>query len=48
MLTPKVSTFILVILSLDCHILLALNKRIMSQSSITLGDLGILAINALI
>jgi hypothetical protein len=41
-------TFILEISSLDCHILLQLNKNIMSMSLITLGDLGILEIDALI
>jgi hypothetical protein len=40
--------FILMILSLDCHILLSLNKSIMSWSLITLGDLGILGTCALI
>jgi hypothetical protein len=42
------SIFILVILSLDCYILLPLNKSIMSWSPITLGDLEILEISALI
>jgi hypothetical protein len=42
------SIFILVILSLNYHILLPLNKSIMSRLSIILGDLGILEIGALI
>jgi hypothetical protein len=42
------NTFILAILSLDYHILLPLNKSIMSMPSITLGDLEILGIGALI
>jgi hypothetical protein len=42
------NTFILAILSLDCHILLPLNKSIMSLLLIALGDLGILEISALI
>jgi hypothetical protein len=42
------NTFILVIPSLDYHILLPLNKSIMSQSPITLGGLDILEIGALI
>jgi hypothetical protein len=40
--------FILVIPSLDCHILPPLNKSIMSLSPITLGDLEILEIGVLI
>jgi hypothetical protein len=40
--------FILVILSLYCHILLPLNKSIMSMSPIILGGLEILEIDALI
>jgi hypothetical protein len=42
------NTFILVILSLDCHILLSLNKSIMSMLPIILGGLEILEISALI
>jgi hypothetical protein len=42
------NTFILVIPSLDCHILPPLNKSIMSMSPITLGDLEILGVDALI
>jgi hypothetical protein len=42
------STFILEILSLDCHILLSLNKSIMSMLPIILGGLEILEISALI
>jgi hypothetical protein len=42
------NTFILEILSLDYHILLLLNKSIMSLSPITLGGLEILEIGALI
>jgi hypothetical protein len=42
------SIFILVILSLDCHILLPLNESIMSLSPITLGGLETLGIGALI
>jgi hypothetical protein len=38
------NTFILVILSLDYHILLPLNKSIMSLPPITLGGLEILEI----
>jgi hypothetical protein len=41
------STFILEIRSLDCHILQQLNKSIMSMSLITLGGLDILEISAL-
>jgi hypothetical protein len=40
--------FILVILSLGCHTLLPLNKSLMSLSPITIGDLEILEIGALI
>jgi hypothetical protein len=42
------NTFTLVILSLDYHILLSLNKRIMSLPPIILGGLEILEIGALI
>jgi hypothetical protein len=42
------NTFILKILSLDYHILLQLNKSIMSMSLIILGDLETLGIGALI
>jgi hypothetical protein len=42
------NTFILEILDLHCHILLLLNKTIISMSPITLGGLGILEINILI
>jgi hypothetical protein len=42
------STFILVTLSLDYHILLPSNKSIMRLPPITLGDLEILEIGALI
>jgi hypothetical protein len=42
------STFILVTLSLDYHILLPSNKNIVSLSLITLGDLEILGIGGLI
>jgi hypothetical protein len=42
------NTFILAIPSLDYHILLPLNKSIMSLPPITLGDLEILGIGALI
>jgi hypothetical protein len=42
------NTFILMIPSLDYHILLSLNKNIMSMSSITLGGLEILEIGVLI
>jgi hypothetical protein len=42
------STFILVTLSLDYHILLPSNKNIMSQTLIILGGLGILEIGVLI
>jgi hypothetical protein len=42
------NTFILVIPSLDCHILLLLNKSIMSSSSITLRGSEILEIGVLI
>jgi hypothetical protein len=42
------NTFILMILSLDCHILLPLNKSIMSLSLIILGGLEILEIGVLI
>jgi hypothetical protein len=42
------NTFILEILSLDCHILLLLNRNIISMSPITLGSLGILGVGALI
>jgi hypothetical protein len=41
------NTFILEILSLDCHILLQLNKNIMSMPLITLGGLGTLGIDVL-
>jgi hypothetical protein len=41
------STFILATLSLDCHILLQLNKSIMSMPLITLGGLEILEIGTL-
>jgi hypothetical protein len=41
------STFILVTLSLDYHILLLLSKNIMSLSPSTLGDLGTLGTSAL-
>jgi hypothetical protein len=43
-----INTFILMIPSLDYHILPPLNKSIMSLSPITLGDLEILGIGALI
>jgi hypothetical protein len=42
------NTFILAIPSLDYHILPPLNKSIMSLPPITLGDLEILGIGALI
>jgi hypothetical protein len=42
------NTFTLAIPSLDCHISPPLNKIILSPSPITLGDLEILGINALI
>jgi hypothetical protein len=42
------NTFILDILSLDCHILLLSNRNIMSRSLITLGGLEILGIVVLI
>jgi hypothetical protein len=42
------NTFILVILSLDYHILPPLNKGIMRLLLIILGDLEIVEINALI
>jgi hypothetical protein len=42
------NTFILAILSLDCHISLPLNKSIMSMPLIILGDLEIVEIGALI
>jgi hypothetical protein len=42
------STFILVTLSLDYHILLPSNNSIMSMLPITLGGLGILEIGILI
>jgi hypothetical protein len=42
------NTFTLVILSLDYHILLSLNKSIMSLPPITLGGLEIVEIGALI
>jgi hypothetical protein len=41
------NTFTLVILSLDYHILLSLNKSIMSLPSIILGDLKILEIGVM-
>jgi hypothetical protein len=41
------STFILVTLSLDYHILLPLSKNIMSLSLSTLGDLETLGTDAL-
>jgi hypothetical protein len=41
------NTFILEILSLDCHVLLQLNKNIMSLQPIILGGLGTLEIDAL-
>jgi hypothetical protein len=41
------TTFTLAILSLDYHILLPLNKNIMSMSPSTLGDLGTLGTGAL-
>jgi hypothetical protein len=40
------NTFILEIRSLDCHILLQLNKNIMMLSPITLEDFEILGIGA--
>jgi hypothetical protein len=43
-----INTFILTISSLDYHILPPLNKSIMSLLPITLGDLEILGIGALI
>jgi hypothetical protein len=42
------STFILMTLSLDYHILLPSNKSTMSMPSIILGDLEILGISDLI
>jgi hypothetical protein len=39
------NTFILEILSLDCHILLQSSRSIMNMSPIILGDLGILEIS---
>jgi hypothetical protein len=42
------NTFTLAILSFDYHILLSLNKNIMSLSSSTLRDLGTLGAGALI
>jgi hypothetical protein len=42
------NTFILMIPSLDYHILPPLNKSIMSLPLITLGDLKMLGIDALI
>jgi hypothetical protein len=42
------NTFILVIPSFDCHILPPLDKNIMSLPLITLGDLEIQGISALI
>jgi hypothetical protein len=43
-----INTFILMILSLDYHILLSSNKSIMSLPPIILGDLWIIEISALI
>jgi hypothetical protein len=42
------NTFILIILSLGCHILMKLNKIITNLSPIILGRLEILEISALI
>jgi hypothetical protein len=42
------NTFILAISNLDYHISLSLNKNIMSLLLITIGDLEIIGINALI
>jgi hypothetical protein len=42
------NTFIMAISSLDCDISQPLNKSIMSLPSITLGNLDILGISALI